>query len=97
MSEKSTRKAPDYADESKATRNRSIFRPELQFCLAILLKSGIVCANQGRKRRFQLILTQVRLRAFFRRRNHPGHYQVIASPPKKAMEHQERLKWPAQK
>ena len=53
MSEKSTRKAPDYADESKATRNRSIFRPELQFCLAILLKCGIVCANQGRKRRFQ--------------------------------------------
>jgi len=53
VSEKSTRKAPDYADESKATRNRSIFRPELQFCLAILLKSGIVCANQGRKRRFQ--------------------------------------------
>jgi hypothetical protein len=54
VSEKSTRKAPDYADESKATRNRSIFRPELQFCLAILLKSGIVCANQGRKRRFQV-------------------------------------------
>jgi hypothetical protein len=62
VSEKSTRKAPDYADESKATRNRSIFRPELQFCLAILLKSGIVCANQGRKRRFQ-IMTPLTYRA----------------------------------
>jgi hypothetical protein len=30
------------------------FRPELQLCLAILLKSGIICANQGRKRRFQI-------------------------------------------
>ena len=54
MSEKSTRKAPDYAVESRAARNRSIFRPELQLCLAILLKSGIICANQGRKRRFQI-------------------------------------------
>ena len=32
MSEKSTRKAPDYAVESRAARNRSVFRPELQLC-----------------------------------------------------------------
>ncbi len=30
MSEKSTRKAPDYAVESRAARNRSVFRPQLQ-------------------------------------------------------------------
>ena len=30
MSEKSTRKAPDYADESRAARNRSVFRLEFQ-------------------------------------------------------------------
>ena len=30
MSEKSTRKAPDYAFKSRAARNRSVFRPELQ-------------------------------------------------------------------
>ena len=30
MSEKSTRKAPDYAVESRAARNRSVFRPKLQ-------------------------------------------------------------------
>jgi hypothetical protein len=32
VSEKSTRKAPDYADESRAALNRSVFRPELQLC-----------------------------------------------------------------
>jgi len=30
VSEKSTRKASDYAVESRATRNRSVFRPEFQ-------------------------------------------------------------------
>ena len=30
MSEKSTRKAPDYAVESTAARNRSVFRPKLR-------------------------------------------------------------------
>jgi hypothetical protein len=30
VSEKSTRKAPDYAVESRAARNRSVFRPQLQ-------------------------------------------------------------------
>jgi len=53
VSEKSTRKAPDYAVESSAARNRSVFRPQLQLCVAILLKSGIICANQDQKRRFQ--------------------------------------------
>ena len=52
MSEKSTRKAPTYAVESRSSRNRSVFRQELQLCVAILLKSGINRANQGRKRRF---------------------------------------------
>jgi len=32
VSEKSTWKAPDYAVESRAARNRSVFRPELQLC-----------------------------------------------------------------
>ncbi|MGD0511061.1 MAG: hypothetical protein ABSA33_04430, partial [Candidatus Micrarchaeaceae archaeon] len=32
VSEESTRKAPDYAVESRAARNRSDFRPELQLC-----------------------------------------------------------------
>jgi hypothetical protein len=32
VSEKSTRKAPDYTVESRAARNRSVFRPELQLC-----------------------------------------------------------------
>ena len=32
MSEKSTRNDLDYAVESRAARNRSIFRPELQLC-----------------------------------------------------------------
>jgi len=32
VSEKSTRKAPDYAVESRAARNRSVFRPEFQLC-----------------------------------------------------------------
>ena len=54
MSEKSTRKAPDYAVESSAARNRSVFRPQLQLCVAILLKSGIICAKQDQKRRFQV-------------------------------------------
>jgi len=54
VSEKSTRKAPDYAVESSAARNRSVFRPQLQLCVAILLKSGIICAKQDQKRRFQL-------------------------------------------
>ena len=53
MSEKSTRKAPDYAVEFRAARNRFVYRPQLRLCVAILLKSGIICANQGRKRRFQ--------------------------------------------
>jgi len=30
VSEKSTRKAPDYTDESRAAPNRSVFRPQLQ-------------------------------------------------------------------
>jgi hypothetical protein len=30
VSEKSTRKAPDYAVEFRAARNRSVFRPQLQ-------------------------------------------------------------------
>jgi hypothetical protein len=30
VSEKSTRKAPDYAVESTAARNRSVFRPKLR-------------------------------------------------------------------
>ena len=30
MSEKSTRKAPDYTDESRVAPNRSVFRPQLQ-------------------------------------------------------------------
>ena len=30
MSEKSTRKAPDYAVESTAARNRSVFQPKLR-------------------------------------------------------------------
>jgi hypothetical protein len=30
VSEKSTRKAPNYAVESRAARNRSVFRPYLQ-------------------------------------------------------------------
>ena len=54
MSEKSTRKAPDYEFEFRAVRNRSVFRPDMQRRVAILLKSGIICANQGRKRRFQI-------------------------------------------
>jgi len=60
VSEKTTRGDLDYAFESRAARNRSVFRPELQLCLAILLKSGIISANQGRKRRF-LLNTVVRL------------------------------------
>jgi hypothetical protein len=32
VSAKSTRKALDYAVESGAARNRSVFRPELQLC-----------------------------------------------------------------
>jgi hypothetical protein len=58
VSEKSTRNDLDYVFESRAARNRSIFRPELQLCVAILLKSGIICANQGRKRRFQITEVQ---------------------------------------
>ena len=46
MSEKSTRKALDYVVESVAARNRPVFRPELLLCMAILLKSGIIRANQ---------------------------------------------------
>jgi len=30
VSEKSTRKAPNYAVESRAARNRAVFRPQLQ-------------------------------------------------------------------
>jgi hypothetical protein len=51
VSEKSTRKAPNYAVESRAARNRSILRPELQLCVAILLKSGIICAINPASRR----------------------------------------------
>ena len=32
MSEKSTRKVPDYAVVSRAARNCSVFRPEFQLC-----------------------------------------------------------------
>ena len=54
MSEKSTRKTPYYAVESSTARNRPAFRAEFQLCPAILLKSGIIRANQGRKRIFQV-------------------------------------------
>ena len=52
MSDKSTRKAPDYAVESRAARNRSIFDRNCSIGLARPIRSGTIQANRCRKRRF---------------------------------------------
>ena len=54
MSEKSTRKAPNYAVESRVARNRSVFRPELQLCPCHTAEERYNLREQGRKRRFLL-------------------------------------------
>jgi hypothetical protein len=52
VSDKSTRKAPDYAVESRAARNRSVFDRNCSIGLAIPIRSGTIQANRCRKRRF---------------------------------------------
>jgi hypothetical protein len=54
VSDKSTRKAPDYAVESRAARNRSVFDRNCSIGLAIPLRSGKIQVNRCRKRRFRL-------------------------------------------
>ena len=55
MSDKSTRKAPDYAVESRAARNRSVFDRNCSMGLARPIRSGTIQANRCRKRRFLLM------------------------------------------
>jgi hypothetical protein len=54
VSDKSTRKAPDYAVESRAARNRSVFDRNCSISLARPIRSGTIQANRCRKRRFLL-------------------------------------------
>jgi hypothetical protein len=54
VSEKSTRKAPDYAFESTAARNRPVFRPRMQRGSCKTLRSGTIQASRCRKGRLQL-------------------------------------------
>ena len=79
MSEKSTRKAPDYAVESRVARDRSVFRPELQRGSSKTLRSGIIQANRCRKRRFQV--QSFCLRSFRNRRpKRTGMFSLGTAP-----------------
>lgn len=53
MSEKPTRKATDYAVESREARNRSVFRPQMKIGSRKTLRSYTIQADRCRKRRFQ--------------------------------------------
>lgn len=60
MSEKSTRKALDYAVEFKAARYRSVFGPELHYWSRKTLRRGTLSAYRRRKRRFGLKVNTLR-------------------------------------
>jgi hypothetical protein len=54
VSETSTRKIPNYTDDSRAAPNRSVFRAYLQNCSCNTHQERYSLAIQRRKRRFQL-------------------------------------------
>jgi hypothetical protein len=54
VSEKTTRKTPDYAVESSTARDCHVFQPQMQCGSCKTLGSDTIQANRCRKRRFQV-------------------------------------------
>ena len=61
MSEKSTRKALDYAVKSTAARNRPVFRPEFQLCPCHTAEEPYNSSESGLKKEIPVFITCLRL------------------------------------
>ena len=58
MSEKSTRNNLDYTVESRAARNRSVFRPEFQLCRCHTAEEPYDSSESGLKKEIPTKMTQ---------------------------------------
>jgi len=80
VSEKSTRKAPDYAFKSRAARNRSVFRPQLQLYRCHTAEERYNPSKSGLKKEIPVQMQH------WSCNSHQGRYNFSDSTPKQEIQ-----------